>query len=61
MLKTLKESEVKILFESNFMVDYYKYIMSNRDSLLSRILGVYEMHLNDQDPIYFFLTENIIG
>ena len=43
MLKTLKESELRILFETDFMVDYYKYIMENKESLLSRILGVYEM------------------
>ena len=43
MIKTLKKSELKILFDTNFMVDYYKYIVQNTDSLLSRILGVYEL------------------
>lgn len=60
MIKTLKQSELKILFETNFMVDYYKYIIANADSLLSRILGVYEMQVNDQSPIFFFVTENMI-
>ena len=60
MIKTLKKSELKILFDTNFMVDYYKYIVQNTDSLLSRILGVYELQVNDQNPICFFVTENMI-
>ena len=61
MVKTLKESEFKILFDHKFMVDYYKHLINNRDSLLSRILGVYEIQVNDQSPIIFFITENMIG
>ena len=47
MIKTLKQSEMKILFETNFLVDYYKYILQNPSSLLSRILGVYELQINE--------------
>lgn len=31
------------------------------DSILSRYLGVYEVKMHRQEPIYFFITENQIG
>ena len=35
--------------------------MSNQDSLLSRILGVFEVRVQNQNPLSFFITENMIG
>jgi len=43
MLKTLKMSERDILFEDKFLIEYYKHIVQNKDSLLSKLLGVYEI------------------
>lgn len=31
------------------------------DSLLSKILGVYQVRIKKQSPIIFFITENVIG
>ena len=61
MLKTLKMKERDILFEDKFLIDYYKHIVKNKDSLLSRLLGVYEIRAKKQSPLVFFITENMIG
>lgn len=62
MIKTLKISEFKILFENNhFIKEYYLHLKRNRDSLLSRFLGVYQIIINNQEPFYFLLTENMIN
>ena len=46
MLKTLKKSEFEILFKDGFLIEYYKYLMEHKDSLLSRYLGIYEIKVN---------------
>ena len=51
MLKTLKPSEKKILFDQGFLLDYFKYIIQNPDSLLMKIFGVYEMQIGDSNPM----------
>ena len=61
MIKTLKESEFDILVNTDFLVNYVMHLVRNPDSLLSRYLGVYEVTLTDQDPMFFFITENQIG
>lgn len=61
MIKTLKEKEFEILFEDKFLIDYYKHITQNKDSLLSRLLGVYQVRAKKQTPMTFFITENMIG
>jgi hypothetical protein len=61
MVKTLKDSEVKILFDQDFLVNYFLYITKNHDSLLSRILGIYEIAIGNQNPMVFLITENMIG
>ena len=43
MLKTLKQKEFDILFEDKFLIKYYKHIVENPDSLLSRLLGVFQV------------------
>ena len=63
MIKTLKKKELTVLFdtEENFLLDYYKHLQENPDSLLSKILGVYEVSVQDQEPLVFFITENMVG
>ena len=46
MLKSLKLEEFKLIFSTNFISKYYKYIISNDNSLLSKILGVYQVKIN---------------
>jgi hypothetical protein len=41
MLKTLKDSEMSILYDDKFLPSYYSHVMKHKDSLLSRLLGVY--------------------
>ena len=61
MIKTVKESEKKILFETDFLFDYEKHIKENKHSLLSKILGVYEIKVSNATPMVFLITENMIG
>ena len=61
MMKTLKKSEVEILFEKNFLNDYYYHIKNHENSLLMKIFGVYEIQVKNQNAIYFLITENMIG
>ena len=61
LVKTLKSSEFDILFDDKWLVDYYKFIKENPDSLLSRYFGVYELRINKQTPVQLFITENVIG
>lgn len=43
MLKTLKPQEQNILFNKGFLLDYFKYVMTNPETLLMKIFGVYEI------------------
>ena len=60
MLKTLKESEYSILFKKGFLVDYFKYVMNNPDTLLMKIFGVYELQIG-KSTVSFILTEDMVG
>ena len=61
MLKTLKPAEYDILFNKGFLLDYFKYVMTNPDTLLMKIFGVYEMQIGDSQPMQFILTDNMVG
>ena len=60
MFKTLKESEKQILFKKGFISEYFKYVMQQPDTLLMRILGVYEMDFGTS-KVAFFVTEDMVG
>ena len=49
MIKTLKKKEVDVLFDQddNFLVEYFKHLQKNPDSLLARILGVFEVSVSE--------------
>lgn len=61
MLKTLKDSEFDILFSKGFLLDYFKHLESNPNSLLMKILGVYQLKIGDSEPVRFLITENMVG
>jgi 1-phosphatidylinositol-4-phosphate 5-kinase len=61
MLKTLKDSEHEIIFKKGFLLDYFKYIDKQPESLLTRIYGVYEMQIGEHTKISFILTDNMVG
>jgi hypothetical protein len=44
-MKTLKQSEMDILFEDGFLVEYYQHLMENQKSLLCKIFGIYEVKI----------------
>ena len=53
MIKTVKSSEMDILFSKNenFLQKYFDYLQMDKekpiDSLLMKILGVYELHIGN--------------
>lgn len=61
MIKTVKPSEMDILFKTDFLVDYLAHLKAHPDSLLSRILGVYEVTVSNGSPLVFLITENMLG
>jgi 1-phosphatidylinositol-4-phosphate 5-kinase len=61
MIKTLKPSEFDILLKTDFLIDYFKHLEANPGSLLSRILGIYEVKVSNGSPMVFFITENMLG
>ena len=61
MLKTLKESEFHILIKHNFLLDYFKHVQKNPETLLMKFLGMYQIQFKGAAPIYFILTENMVG
>lgn len=61
MIKTLQNYELDILFKTDFLINYVMHLVRHPDSILSRYFGVYEVHIAEQEPIFFFITENQIG
>jgi len=61
MLKTLKPSEMVILFQKGFLLEYFKYVMEYPDTLLMKILGVYQITFAKDTTAIFLLTENMLG
>lgn len=61
MLKTLKESESEIMFSKGFLLEYFKFILKNPETLLMKIFGVYELQIGKSKPISFILTDNMVG
>lgn len=64
MLKTVKPSEDKLLFnKSNGMLHrYYHYVVSNKRNLLSKLLGVYKVKLQMmEEPVNFVIMDSLIG
>jgi 1-phosphatidylinositol-4-phosphate 5-kinase len=63
MIKTMKKEEAAILFdeEKGILLDYVKHVCENPDSLLSKFLGIYAVQIKSSEPVYFFVTENMVG
>ena len=58
LIKTMTEAEFKVFM--NFLPRYYSYCFRRKESLLSRIFGVYQLKLPGLEYLYFFLMENSI-
>jgi len=61
MLKTMKKSEMEVFFDEDFIVGYYFHLSRSPNSILTKYLGIYEVKVNNNSPIYFFVTENLFG
>ena len=54
----MNEDELKIFLES--LPDYYQHVMSNPESLLARIYGVFKVKMEDIVPVNLLLMANTI-
>jgi hypothetical protein len=61
VLKTLKESEKKLLLESNVLENYYEYVKQNKKSYLSAYYGVYTIRIKNMSEITCFIMDNLLG
>jgi hypothetical protein len=61
VLKTLKESEKKLLLEQGILENYYQYIMENPNTLLSKYYGVYMIKVGHMADITCFIMDNLLG
>jgi len=56
MLKSMSKKEVKIVFNTEFLADYYSHLMEHPNSILSKYLGIYCFKIDNQTPFYFLIT-----
>ena len=59
IIKTITSSELEYLL-FNFMIEYFKYIISNNNTLLSKIYGVFSFTINDgASTIHVIIMQNL--
>jgi hypothetical protein len=61
VLKTLKDSEKKLLLDQSILEAYYEYLMQNQNSLISRYYGVFTIQLVGMQELTCFITDNLYG
>lgn len=61
VLKTLKDTEKKLLLDQGVFFSYYQYMMSNQESLLSKYFGVYTIRIQHMSDITCFIMDNLLG
>lgn len=63
MIKTMKPAEAKIFFDKTdgILLDYLQHMSEQPDSLLSKVLGVYQIQIKHSEPVFFFVSENMVG
>ena len=61
VLKTLKDSERKLLFDNDVLKKYAEHILTHNESLLSRFYGVFTFKTQFMGEMTCFITDNLIG
>ena len=61
VLKTLKESERKLLLDNGVLENYYQHVMDNNETLLSKYYGVYQIKIPNMQDITCFIMDNLLG
>ena len=61
MLKTMKESEKRLLFGQGVLENYYKHIMESDGTLLSKIFGIYQIRVRNMQEVTCFIMDNVLG
>lgn len=56
LVKTIKKFEVEVMLDT--LKQYVKYIVDNKDTMLSRVVGLHSIKLYGME-MYFVVTENV--
>ncbi len=59
MLKTVSKQELRVI--RHILPNYYEHLKNNRDSLITRIYGIFEFHDLEDESIILILMRNIRG
>ena len=58
MIKTISKRKLETILK---IIDkYLEHITNNKDSLIARIYGIYEITLPEAKPIHFILMKNCV-
>lgn len=61
IIKTLKESELKLLVKKGVLEKYYKHIRRNKGSMLARFYGIYNVKIKYMKQISVVIMDNLMG
>jgi len=61
VIKTLKEEEWDLLMKENVLQNYYTYMMSNKESLLSKYYGIFTLTIPFMEPLHLIIMDNVVG
>ena len=61
VLKTLKDTEKRLLLEGGILGNYHRYMMTQDESLLSKFYGVFTIRIENMEDINCFIMDNLLG
>eukprot|EP00347_Sterkiella_histriomuscorum_P022007 403332010 len=61
VLKTLKESEKRLLLDQGILENYFHHMMGSQESLLSKFYGVFQIRVKYMQEITCFIMDNLLG
>ncbi len=60
-MKTLKEEEKVLLLDKGILTKYHEYMKTNKDSLLSKYMGVFTIKISHMADITCIIMDNLLG
>ncbi|TNV73464.1 hypothetical protein FGO68_gene3536 [Halteria grandinella] len=61
IIKTLKEAELKLLVKKGVLEKYFQHLKKNKDSMLARFYGVYNVKIKYMKPISVVIMDNLMS
>jgi len=47
--------------KENVLQNYYTYMMSNKESLLSKYYGIFTLTIPFMEPLHLIIMDNVVG